>query len=86
MDARRSEQMLDEVAEMSRALARSLRDRDAGAANGRDAGRMARLADALEREAMRALRLKALIGARRRRREFGLADLRRAGPPTPTHH
>ncbi|WP_309604438.1 hypothetical protein [Phenylobacterium sp.] len=78
--------MLDELAEMSRALARSLRERQAGAANARDAGRMARLADDIERGAVRALALKALIEARRRRRAFGLAGLRRARPPTPTHH
>ena len=78
--------MLDELAEMSRDVARSLRNRQAGAANAREAGRMARLADEIEREAVRALRLKALIAARRLRREFGLAGLRRACPPTPTHH
>lgn len=78
--------MLDELAEMSRDVARSLRNRQAGAANAREAGRMARLADEIEREAMRALRLKALIEARRLRRESGLAGLRRACPPTSTHH
>jgi hypothetical protein len=78
--------MLDELAEMSRAVARSLRNREGGAANARDAGRMVRLADELEREAIRALRLKAILEAERRQRDFGLPGLRRACPPTPTRH
>jgi len=78
--------MLAELAEMSLAAARSLRDREAGAANARDVGRMVRLAEKLEREATLALRLKASLEAERRRRDFGLPALRRACPPTPTRH
>jgi hypothetical protein len=83
---RKSEDMLDELAEMSRAAARMLRGRVADAANARDTGRMVRLAAALEREAILALRLKAALAADRRRRDFGLPGLRRACPPTPTRH
>jgi hypothetical protein len=82
----RSEDMLDELAEMSRAVARTLRDRVADAANARDTGRLVRLAAELEREAIRALRLKAALAAERRRRDFGLPGLRRASPPTLTRH
>lgn len=78
--------MLEELAEMSRAMARSLRSRVAGAADAREAGRMIRLAEEIEREAVLALRLKAVLEATRRRRDFGLASLRRACPPTPTRH
>ena len=78
--------MLYELAEMSRAVARSLRSRVAEAATARDAGRLLRMAAELERDAMRSLRLKAALAARRRRREFGLPSLRSACPPTPTRH
>ena len=86
MKTRKSEDMLDRLAEMSRALARDLRGRVGEAANARDAGRMVRVAADLERESMLALRLKATLAAQRRRRDFGLRDLRKACPPTPARH
>jgi hypothetical protein len=57
-----------------------------GLSNARDAGRLVRVAVEMERETVLTLRLKAALAAERRRRDFGLPDLRRACPPTSTRH
>lgn len=83
---RRSREMLTELAEMSRSLARSLRRRAEAGETPRDAMRLVRVAADLEWEAMLALELEDRLRGEHRQREFGIVSLREARPPTPTRH
>ena len=85
--SKRSEDMLAEMAEMSRAIARSLRERAAAGSDApRDVAKVIRAAAKLEDDARRSLALKARLAADRRRHEFGIGRLRAAVPPTATRH
>jgi hypothetical protein len=84
---KRHEEILAEMAEANRAIARSLRERAASGRDGpADALKAVRAAARLEDEARRSLALKARLEADRRRHEFGIGSLRAAVPPTSTRH